>query len=67
MKGFVEILKMSTHYHYSGIADVEVSFIIDYEDGQTISTEVAFSKYNYSYSDIMTCIQKYFKGDLKFR
>lgn len=66
MKGIVNIREIATEVNDYGLFEVNVKFDIYYDDGQDISTEISFSKYDYTYKDIMTCIQKYFKGDLKY-
>jgi hypothetical protein len=67
MKGIVSIWEISTIKDDYGRVEVEVSFTIEYEDYQSISTKLSFCKHNYSYLDIITCIQRYFKGELQFK
>ncbi|AYP68335.1 hypothetical protein PQE75_gp144 [Bacillus phage vB_BcoS-136] len=63
--GLVRIWELSTSKDDYGVTQVECKFLIEYDDGQIISSTISFMKYNYIYQDILTCIQKYFKGDLQ--
>jgi hypothetical protein len=65
LRGHVALNFAETVKEHNGKVLSKVSFVIFYEDGQYISSEMFFPLYA-SHIEILEGIQKYFKGELIF-
>lgn len=67
MKGYVKICEIETYTSEDNQILSKVSFTVDYDDGQKISTYITMSAFQTSHNQMVEQIKKYFNGDLEYR